>query len=118
MKERGPQAGPFSLSIVFGGSRVRLARVRLGQAFLVTWMAATSSAQDVAPTPAAPASAQAPAGRAAEVPVEGFVRQDQRTIALTLPAATGKLEVGNFEFEGSTVPTDKIHLRQLSPGVF
>jgi len=29
-----------------------------------------------------------------------------------------ELLLGDFEFEGSTVPTSKIHLKQLGPGVF
>jgi alpha-D-xyloside xylohydrolase len=90
---------------------------------VLLFAAATSAvAQDV--SPAAPA--QAPAARTAEAPVEGLVRRDPNTVALTLPGkhmgpgidAGPELLVGDFEFEGSTVPTSKVHLKQLSPGVF
>ena len=82
----------------------------------------SAGAQDVSPG----AQAQPAAGRASEVPVEGVVRRDQRMVALTVPGKRmgqgidpgPDLLVGDFEFEGSAVPTDKVHLKMLSPGVY
>ena len=81
-----------------------------------------AQAQDVAPSAGAPPTAV----RANEPPVEGLVRRNENLIGLTLPGkhmAPGidpgpELLLGDFEFEGSTVPTSKIHLKQLGPGVF
>ncbi|WP_245631961.1 TIM-barrel domain-containing protein [Edaphobacter aggregans] len=89
-------------------------------AVVLGMFAAGAWAQDVSP------SAQAPAARTAEAPVEGLVRRNASTIALTVPGkhmAQGiepgpELLLGDFEFEGSVVPTDKVHLKQLAPGVF
>ncbi len=52
----------------------------------------------------------------------GLVRQDAGTLALTLPAKAGsatprKLLLYDFEFEGAPVRTDKLHFKQLAPGV-
>ncbi|MBS1800108.1 MAG: glycoside hydrolase family 31 protein [Acidobacteria bacterium] len=82
-------------------------------ALLVAAASVMAMAQDVAPGAAVPA----PAGRASEAAVEGLVRRDVNTLALTLPGG-GTLELGDFEFEGASVPTGKVHLKQLSPGVF
>jgi alpha-D-xyloside xylohydrolase len=78
---------------------------------------------DVTPDSSAPA-AQTTAPRT-EAPVEGLVRKDADTIAFTVPEKhlspvvhEGPLEIGNFDFNGEPVPTSKIHLRQLSPGVY
>ncbi|MDE1176873.1 MAG: glycoside hydrolase family 31 protein [Edaphobacter sp.] len=90
------------------------AGVRLG-ALAVLAFSLTAAAQDVAP------AAAAPVGRAPEAPIAGFVRKTPGLLALTLPGgsgATDTLELGGFEFEGDGVPTDKVHLRQLAPGVF
>ena len=67
--------------------------------------------------------------RAPEGPVDGLVRQDADTVALTLVgkagasdagaagAAAAKLLVHDFDFNGEPVATDKVHLRQVAPGV-
>ena len=71
--------------------------------------------------------------RVAEAAIDGLVRQDAHTIALTLPVnhtvtvePTGSipggvvspvLQLHDFEFEGSGVPSDKLHFKQLAPGV-
>ena len=84
-------------------------------------------------TQGAHGQAAAPAGRAAEAPIEGLARTDARTVSLTLPVnhpavleATGStpggvvspvLQLHDFEFEGGVVPSDKLHLKQLAPGV-
>jgi alpha-D-xyloside xylohydrolase len=83
-------------------------------ALLVAAASVMAGAQDVAPGAGA---VPAPAGRTVEAPVEGLVRKDPSTLSLALPG--GKtLELGDFEFEGTVVPTSKVHLKQLSPGVF
>ena len=56
-----------------------------------------------------------------EPPVEGFVRRDRDTIALTLPPQAGaskSLILHDFDFNGEPVDTSKLHLHQLSPGVY
>ena len=67
--------------------------------------------------------------RAPEGPVDGLVRRDADTVALTLVgkagasdagtagAAAAKLLVHDFDFNGEPVATDKVHLRQVAPGV-
>ena len=52
--------------------------------------------------------------------VDAFVRIDKVTLTLTLPETNGAktLALHDFEFEGAPVMTDKLHLKQLSPGVF
>jgi alpha-D-xyloside xylohydrolase len=75
--------------------------------------------------------------RAAVGPVEGLARQDADTVAWTLVgkaaaaekseaaasgsgaagAAAAKLLVHDFDFNGEPVGTDKVHLRQVAPGV-
>jgi alpha-D-xyloside xylohydrolase len=81
----------------------------------------TVVAQDV--TPAGGATAQA--GRPAEAVVDGLVRRDADAVALTVPEkhrgpgvdVGPELLLHGFEFEGDVVPTSKLHLKQLSPGV-
>jgi alpha-D-xyloside xylohydrolase len=52
-----------------------------------------------------------------EPPVEGLVRKDHDSIAVTI--APGKtLILRDFDFNGEPVDTDKIHLRLRGPGVF
>ena len=74
-------------------------------------------AQEGAPTEGA--SAAAPVGRVAEVPVEGMVRRDQDAVAWTLAggAKATELLLHDFEFEGARVATSKLHFTQLAPGV-
>lgn len=69
-----------------------------------------------------------------EVPVAGLVRRDANSVVLTLPGrqstalleASGSRPAGrvspelvlhDFGFEGTLVPTDKLHFKQLAPGV-
>lgn len=90
---------------------------------MVFYAVASAWAQDVAPSAPAP---QTPAARAAEAAVEGLVRRDAEMIAFTVPGkhmAPGidpgpDLLLGDVEFEGAQVPTSKVHLKQLAPGVF
>ena len=79
------------------------------------------------PPPAqAPADVTAnPTARTAsrtEPPVEGFVRRDRDSVTLTLPAQNGgdarSLDIHDFDFNGEPVDTSKLHLHQLSPGVY
>jgi alpha-D-xyloside xylohydrolase len=81
----------------------------------------TAAAQDVGGEnlPGATRVARAP-----ELPVEGLVKQDADTVAFTVPGkATGDLAkstnllVHDFDFNGEPVATDKVHLRQVAPGV-
>jgi len=72
--------------------------------------------------------------RITEGPVDGLVRQNADTVALTLPGkaaatsgaaasaavestAAARLLLHDFDFNGEPVMTDKMHLRQLAPGV-
>ncbi len=61
------------------------------------------------------------AARAVEPTLDALVRVDKSRVALTLPATGGAqhpLLLHGFEFNGDAVSTDKLHLRQLAPGVF
>ncbi len=53
-----------------------------------------------------------------EPPISTFTRTSPTTLALTLPTASTPLLLHDFSFNGDPVPTSKLHLRQLSPGVF
>ncbi len=72
-------------------------------------------AQDAAPV-TTPAPVMPVTTRTVEAPVEGLVRKDSYTVALTLPDKH-ELLVQGFEFEGVTVSTNKLHFKQLAPGV-
>jgi alpha-D-xyloside xylohydrolase len=69
-----------------------------------------------------------------EVPVAGLVRRDSNSVVLTLPgqqssvvleasgsrpagAVGSELVLHDFGFEGTLVPTNKLHFKQLAPGV-
>ena len=54
--------------------------------------------------------------RTPEMPVTGLTRRDADSVALTLPG-TAELLLHDFDFNGEPVTTDKIHLRQVAPGV-
>jgi alpha-D-xyloside xylohydrolase len=71
--------------------------------------------QDVSPA-GTPPTMMAQSGRTPEVPVAGLVRKDLYTVALTLPSKQ-ELLLGDFDFEGDRVQSNKLHFRQLSPGV-
>ena len=68
---------------------------------------------DVTPTP----GGQATPPRN-EPPVPGFTRRDRDTLALILPGRQTPLLLRDFDFNGEPVDTAKLHLRQLSPGVY
>src|SRR3974390_1769433 len=56
--------------------------------------------------------------RVPEGPVDGLVRRDADTVAFTVPGKTSaELLVHDFDFNGEPVTTDKVHLRQVAPGV-
>jgi alpha-D-xyloside xylohydrolase len=90
----------------------------------VVVLAGSISAQQVEPA-ASPSAVTAPAGRTAEAPVDGLVRKNANSVALTLPGKHmgrgidpgPELLLHDFEFEGEVVPTSKLHFKQLSPGV-
>jgi alpha-D-xyloside xylohydrolase len=91
---------------------------------MVVWVAAVLAlpgqvrAQSVDEKVASPV-AVAPATRAAELLVEGVVRKDVYTVAVTLPGkqAGSALLVKDFEFNGEAVTTNKLHFKQLAPGM-
>jgi alpha-D-xyloside xylohydrolase len=59
--------------------------------------------------------------RAAEPRLEALVRADNSALALTLPGKNPPLNnllLHGFEFNGDAVSTDKLHLKELAPGVF
>jgi alpha-D-xyloside xylohydrolase len=93
-------------------------------AVLLASYAGIALAQDVSPASGAAAQA-APTGRAAEASIDGLVRKDPYTVALTLPGkhmahgvdAGPDLLLNDFEFEGQPVMTDKLHFKQLASGV-
>ncbi len=56
--------------------------------------------------------------RAPEAAIAGLVRQNADTVAFTVPGkAETSLLVHDFDFNGEPVGTDKVHLRQVAPGV-
>jgi alpha-D-xyloside xylohydrolase len=55
--------------------------------------------------------------RVPEVPVDGLVKRDAQTVAFALPGKTAELLLHDFDFNGEPVGTDKVHLRQVAPGV-
>ncbi len=66
-----------------------------------------------------------PVGRV-EAPAAGLVRRDGDTVAVALPGGGGaggggvkaaELLLHGFSFNGEVVPTSKLHLRQLQPGM-
>ncbi len=67
----------------------------------------------------------APAGRVVEAVVPGLVRRDLYAVALTLPdkrmgrdiEAGPDLLVHDFSFEGAPVTTNKLHFKEIAPGV-
>ncbi len=72
------------------------------------------AAQDTA-VHAAPVTPAA-AARTVEAPVDGLIRKDPYTVALNLPNKH-ELLVREFEFNGESVTTGKLHFKQLAPGV-
>src|SRR6185437_10376819 len=86
-------------------------------ALALTLGAGCATAQDVEQLPGATHVVRAP-----EVPVDGLVRRNADTVAFTMagkaPSTAGaQLLVHDFDFNGDPVTTDKIHLRQVAPGV-
>ncbi len=56
--------------------------------------------------------------RVPEGPVDGLVRRDADTVAFTVPGKTAtQLLIHDIDFNGDPVTTDKVHLRQIAPGV-
>jgi len=64
--------------------------------------------------------------RVPEIAVDGLVRRDANTVAWTLDSKAGSagartsgadLLVHDFDFNGEPVTSDKVHLRQVTPGV-
>ena len=67
----------------------------------------------------------APMARLVDAPVAGMRRRDADSIALTIPGKVGgpgidagpELTLFGFDFDGVPVPTNKLHFKELSPGV-
>ncbi len=74
-----------------------------------------------APGVAAGPDPGSPAARRSEAPVAGFVRKDNETLAFALAGSAAgparDLALHHFDFNGDPVPTSKLHLRELGPGV-
>jgi len=91
-------------------------RTRLFQGIALAFVVcAPLAAQEQAPADVTPGAIHTTPR--AEPPVAGFVRKDHDAVALTL--GSGKtLLLHDFDFNGDPVDTEKLHLRQLSPGVY
>ena len=83
----------------------------------------SAAAQDVEQLPGATHMVRVP-----EVAIDGLVRRNVDTVAFSVPgkaggisadatAAAAELLVHDFDFNGDPVRTDKLHLRQIAPGV-
>ncbi len=74
-----------------------------------------------APSVGAGSDPGSPAVRRSEAPVAGFVRKDNDSLAFALAGSAGSpardLFLHHFDFNGDPVPTSKLHLRELGPGV-
>src|SRR5579859_5046735 len=91
-------------------SRWRTVAVALG---LVLGAGCAAAQNDVEQLPGATHVVRPPEG-----PVEGLVRRDADSVLYTIPGKGGaQLLVHDFDFNGDPVTTDKIHLRQVAPGV-
>ncbi len=69
----------------------------------------------------AAASPQSASQRLLEPSIEDLARADRQSLTLALPqnnSPATKLSLYGFEFDGNPVTTDKLHLKQLAPGVF
>ena len=88
----------------------------VGLGLAIALGAARAGAQDVGAEELPGATRVA---RAAEPAVDGLARRDAQTVALTLVGKAGgaELSVHDFYFNGEPVATDKLHLRQVAPGV-
>jgi alpha-D-xyloside xylohydrolase len=91
-------------------------------------MAQQTSPQAEAPPPAGAVAAgtvAAPTGRVVELSVTGMVRRDLNTVALALPNKRpvkgidegADLLLHDFFFEGDAVTTNKLHFKELAPGI-
>lgn len=117
----------------YSGEMERLQKMGLSLRAMV-WVgvavlgAGSAFCQDPVPVPTGGASqtgVPAPAGRVVEVAVPGLVRKDLYSVALTLPdkrmgrdiEAGSDLLVHDFSFEGAAVTTNKLHFKEIAPGV-
>ncbi len=89
----------------------------VGLGLAIALGAARAGAQDVGAAEELPGATRV--ARAAEPAVDGLARRDAQTVALTLVGKAGgaELSVHDFYFNGEPVGTDKLHLRQVAPGV-
>src|SRR6266702_1268646 len=93
-----------------------LHRRKLAIALSVILAAGAAAAQDVQELPGATRVT-----RTAETDVEGLVRRAANTVAFAVPGKTdsaiGQLLEHDFAFFREPSTTDKLHLRQVAPGV-
>ena len=68
---------------------------------------------DIGPTPGATASTPRP-----EPAIASFSRVNADAVSLALPGAAAPLLLHDFDFNGEPIPSSKLHLRQLAPGVY
>jgi alpha-D-xyloside xylohydrolase len=86
-------------------------------ALALTLVAGCAAAQDVEQLPGATHVVRAP-----EVPVDGLVKRNADSVAFTMAGKTpgtagAQLLIHDIDFNGDPVTTDKVHLRQVAPGV-
>ena len=101
------------------GSIVR--GLSVGALWLVSAAGSTCAGQGPA-TPATAASAAGAQTLHAEAPIDGVVRRDADSVVVRLARGTGTsaaadLVLHGFMFNGDPVLTNKLHLKQLAPGV-
>jgi len=93
----------------------------MGQRWLVVVGLALAAGSGVAQDVGQGLPGSTRAVRAPEAPIAGLARRDANTVALTLPGKAGAtgtdLLVRDFDFNGEPIATDKVHLRQVAPGV-
>lgn len=117
-------------SVLIASMTLGLLQVQAQDVPVAATVPGTTAPSIAATTP----STAAPAGRGAEVQIDGLVRRDAYSIALTLPGQTSakvmeasgsapagppstELLLHDFTFEGAPVTSNKLHFKQLAPGV-
>ena len=99
------------MTLRFCSRSLLLAATLTVSALAQTSAPASSAPADVTGTPGAMQTAPR-----SEPPVTGFVRRDHDAVSLALNLDK-TLVLHDFDFNGDPVDTEKLHLRELSPGV-
>jgi alpha-D-xyloside xylohydrolase len=118
------------ISGLASGSGLRVGSAVVLAAALVLVSSGWAGAQEPAPQaehqPATPSTeVAAPSGRASETPVAGLVRRDLSTVSVAIPGkhvARGvedgpDLLLHDFTFDDAPVTTNKLHFKELAPGI-